>query len=61
MSEIVRQDSVRQSPASATLPALEDWRSKTIGFRYSLSYVKLFEINFKALEDPRPFDPTGSR
>jgi hypothetical protein len=32
------------------------WKPKTIQFRYSLSYVKLFQLNFKALDDARPFD-----
>ena len=36
---------------------LEGWTSKVISFRYSLSYVKLFEVTFNALVDPRPFDP----
>jgi CelD/BcsL family acetyltransferase involved in cellulose biosynthesis len=33
------------------------WKSKTIHLRYSLSYVKLFQVAFQALEDVRPFDP----
>src|SRR5579871_2063978 len=33
------------------------WKSKTIHFRYSVSYLKLFQIPFRALEDTRPFDP----
>jgi hypothetical protein len=40
---------------TANAPAL--WKSKTIHLRYSLSYVKLFEVAFHALEDARPFDP----
>jgi hypothetical protein len=39
------------------VPPLEGWKAKVIGFRYSLSYVKLFEVRFNALEDPRPFAP----
>lgn len=39
------------------LGAMKTWRSKTISLRYSLSYVKLFEMKFKALEDPQTFDP----
>ena len=41
----------------AGMPAVETWAAKVIGFRYSLSYVKLFEVTFRALEDPRPFQP----
>ena len=41
----------------ATAPSLNGWRSKVVGFRYSLSYVMLFEAKFKALDDPRPFQP----
>lgn len=37
--------------------ACEAWQPKTIRLRYSLSYVKLFEVAFSALEDTRPFDP----
>jgi hypothetical protein len=33
------------------------WRAKKIQLRYSLSYIKLFELTFKALEDTRPFSP----
>jgi len=36
-------------------------RSKTIHLRFSLSYVKLFEISFKALENSRPFNPDCTR
>jgi len=36
---------------------LAAWRSKVVGLRYSLSYLKLFEAKFRALEDPTPFDP----
>jgi GNAT acetyltransferase-like protein len=49
--------------AHAPAPAVEDgawrgeWQSRQIGFRYQLSYLKLFEINFTALDDARPFDP----
>jgi len=37
-------------------PVVHAWRSQTIRLRYSLSYARLFEISFKALVDPRPFD-----
>ena len=40
-----------------TRDGLAGWCSRTIGLRYSLSYVKLFEARFRAIEDPRPFDP----
>jgi CelD/BcsL family acetyltransferase involved in cellulose biosynthesis len=33
------------------------WRSRTIHLRYSLSYVKLIQVAFRAFEDVRPFDP----
>jgi hypothetical protein len=45
------------SYVTASHTPLQDWKPKTIAFRYSLSYVKLFEVRFKALNDPRPFDP----
>ena len=46
------------SPCSSELPvSVSGWRSKQIALRYSVSYVKLFEVTFRALEDPEPFDP----
>jgi hypothetical protein len=33
------------------------WKARTIQLRYSLSYLKLFDVSFKALEDTRPFNP----
>ena len=42
-------------------PGQAEWRPKTIGLRYSLSYVKLLEARFRALEDTRPFDPYRPR
>jgi hypothetical protein len=41
-------------------PPVHSWRSKRIALRYSLSYLKLFEVGFRALEDPRPFDPAAT-
>jgi hypothetical protein len=40
-----------------SLKGVEAWKSQTIRLRYSLSYVKLFEVAFKALQDPSAFDP----
>src|SRR5262245_15569 len=60
MSDAVAQEAVESNAFRVLepgLPALDRWQSKVISFRYSLSYVKLFEIRFKALEDPRPFEP----
>lgn len=60
MSDTLRPDGLRSDSSCASttgVSALEGWKPKVIGFRYSLSYVKLFEIKFKALEDPRPFNP----
>lgn len=60
MSETASRENVpaaRSGVPDSDLPSLESWRSKTIGFRYSLSYLKLFEITFTALDDPRPFEP----
>jgi CelD/BcsL family acetyltransferase involved in cellulose biosynthesis len=46
------------TPTVAAPPGtINAFRPKTIGLRCSLSYVKLFEFKFKALEDVRPFDP----
>jgi hypothetical protein len=42
---------------STDIKELARWKSKTVSLRYSLSYVKLFELQFKALEDPRSFNP----
>lgn len=39
------------------LKGLEGWRPTTVGLRFSISYLKLFEFKFKALEDPQTFDP----
>jgi CelD/BcsL family acetyltransferase involved in cellulose biosynthesis len=36
---------------------LAGWKPKPVQLRYSLSYVQLFAVSFKALEDPRPFNP----
>jgi hypothetical protein len=36
---------------------IAEWNVRTIPLRYSISYLKLFEIRFKALMDPRPFNP----
>jgi hypothetical protein len=49
--------SASSAAAAADTPALDGSRSRVIGLRYSLSYVKLFEITFRALDDPRPFNP----
>src|SRR5262245_39846403 len=47
---------VMSATDAANATALE-WQPNTIRFRYSLSYVKLFELAFRALQDTRPFDP----
>ncbi len=38
-------------------PSTNGWRSDVVRLRYSLSYLKLFEIRFTALRDTQPFDP----
>jgi CelD/BcsL family acetyltransferase involved in cellulose biosynthesis len=43
--------------AGAAAGPVIEWKRKTVGLRYSLSYVKVFEARFEALEDGRPFDP----
>jgi CelD/BcsL family acetyltransferase involved in cellulose biosynthesis len=35
------------------------WTPTTTSLRYSLSYLRLFELSFKALVDPQRFDPDG--
>jgi Acetyltransferase (GNAT) domain len=39
------------------LTTLATWKPDVVRLRYSLSYVKLFERTFKALQDGRSFDP----
>jgi hypothetical protein len=36
---------------------LSGWISKTLRLRCSISYLKICELRFSSLEDPRPFDP----
>lgn len=35
----------------------ERWKSKAVALRYSVGYLKLFEVTFKVLENSMPFDP----
>ena len=46
-------------PAASGPPSgtLAGWIPKTLRLRCSISYLKICELRFHSLEDPRPFDP----
>src|SRR5690349_21067665 len=55
---------IHDEGSAGTLPPVSGegrWMPRFISLRYSLSYVKLFEISFRALEDAFPFDPDRPR
>src|SRR5258708_2353699 len=54
--EVIKHRALSELPEAA-FQCMTGWKPKIIQLRYSVSYVKLFVLNFRALEDVRPFDP----